>query len=165
MDSWRLPRLVTQRYAFTCPTKDDIAHIAANLRESDRAEGFAQMGRDRPLDALKFSLAGSADAVVAIAAWGEPVALIGVATVSVLYGVGCPWMVATDRVESYRRAFIQCGRIYTCAMLEQYSRLTNHVDARNTRSIAWLRHLGYRIHPAAPYGALGLPFHPFDIER
>jgi len=162
---WGLPLVTHERYVFARPGEEDVAHVAGNLRAADREEGYAHLGHRRALDALRLSVAASDDVVCAYSAWGEPVALVGVATLSALYGIGCPWMVATDRVEAYRRAFIECGRLYTAAMLERYESLANHVDARNTRSIAWLKRIGFELGPAEPYGALGLPFHPFRIGR
>lgn len=164
-DPWRLPLIQTERFEFTQPTDDGIEYIAENLRQADREEGFATFGHCRHLDGVRVSIAASHDVVMAVTAYGEPTALIGVATVSFLYNIGCPWMLATDRAYDYRRAFIECGRTYTQAMLGEYDSLANHVDARNTRSVAWLQRMGFTIEPAEPFGALGLPFHPFHIER
>ncbi len=102
---------------------------------------------------------------MAVDAYGIPGALLGVVTTSVLYNVGSPWMLATSRADAFPRAFIAYGRAYTRIMLEEYEALENHVDARNRKAVAWLRRIGYRVGPAEPYGALGLPFHHFRAER
>lgn len=164
-NTWRLPLIVSERYEFTTPTDEGIEYIAENLRESDQEEGYAQLGHRRYLEGLQLSVVASRDVVMGVTAYGEPAALIGVATLSALYNIGCPWMLATDAAYRYRRAFIECGRAYTRAMLGEYDSLENHVDARNTRSVAWLQRMGYRMEPPEPYGALGLPFHRFRIER
>lgn len=164
-DRWRLPLLVSERYEFTTPTEEGIEYIAENLRTADREEGFATFGHRRHLDGIRLSLAASDDVVMGVTAYGEPAALIGVSTVSALYNIGCPWMLATDAAYRYSRAFIECGRAYTRAMLGEYEALENHVDARNTKSVAWLQRMGYRIEPAEPFGVFGMPFHPFRIER
>jgi hypothetical protein len=165
VEQWRLPLVTSERYAFTEPTSEGIEYIAENLRTADREEGFATFGHHRHLDAIRLSVAASQDVVMGVTAYGEPAALIGVATMSVLYSVGCPWMLATDAAYRYRRAFIECGRAYTHAMLNQYDKLTNHVDARNVKNVAWLQRMGYQIGEPEPFGALGMPFHPFTIER
>lgn len=165
MDEWRLPLIVAERYEFTEPTEEGIEHIAENLREADREEAFATFGHRRYLDGIRLAIAASRDVVMAITAYGEPTALFGVGTVSVLYNTGCPWMIATDSAYQYRRAFIECGRTYTRAMLGEYDALENHVDVRNTKSVAWLQRIGYRIGAPEPYGVLGMPFHSFRIER
>ena len=41
--------------------------------------------------------------------------------------------------------------------------LFNFVDARNMKSIRWLKHLGYAVGPPVPFGVAGLPFHPFSM--
>lgn len=164
-DRWRLPLLVSERYEFTVPTEDGIEHIAKHLRNADREEGFATFGHWRHLDAIRLSIAASDDVVMAVSAYSEPVALLGVSTTSALYNTGCPWMLATNAAYRYARAFIECGRAYTLAMLGEYESLENHVDARNTRSVAWLQRMGYRIDPPEPFGVFGMPFHPFRIER
>ncbi|EJZ4246706.1 hypothetical protein OIA80_002500, partial [Escherichia coli] len=50
-------------------------------------------------------------------------------------------------------------------MLAVYPRLENYVDERNHVAKAWLHWLGFRLEEAAPYGALGLNFHRFHMER
>jgi RimJ/RimL family protein N-acetyltransferase len=162
---WRLPLLQTERYEFTEPTDEGIEHIAENMREGDREECYATTGHRRYLDALRISVLASDSCVMAVSAYGEPVALIGVTTVSFLYNIGCPWMLGTPNADRYKRAFIDAGRTYTQYMLGEYSTLANHVDARNTKSVAWLQRLGFSIEKPVPYGELGFPFHPFQIER
>lgn len=147
------------------PTRDAIEYIAANLRETDAAELFASSGSKRYADRLHLAVMGSADAVVFVSAYGEPVAVMGVGTVSLLYNVGCPWLVGTPRVDGYKRAFISVGRTYTGRMLEQYATLTNHVDQRNRKSVAWLQRIGFKMAEPKPHGPFGLPFHHFQIER
>jgi len=163
--NWTLPHLKNARYEFTEPTEEGIAYIAANLRTPDREEAFATFGNARYHDAIKLSIAGSDSVVMGVTAYGEPAALVGVSTLSFLYNTGCPWMLATPSANRYRRAFIECANAYTQAMLSEYRSLENFVDARNTRSVAWLQRIGFELSEPEPYGALGLPFHPFRIER
>jgi hypothetical protein len=154
-----------QEYSFLSPTEDDVEYIASHLRKGDQGELYATTGHRRYLDSLRLSVASSDDAVVAISAHGEPLALFGVGMLSLLYNTGCPWMLCTPRAMRHRRAFIWQARQYTEAMLEHYDALVNHVDQRNTVSVAWLQRIGFRMEEPKPYGALGLPFHEFRIER
>lgn len=164
-DKWRLPLLQHERFEFMEPTEEGIEHIAANLRPGDQEEAFATFGHRHYLHGIRLSIAASDDVVMAVSAYSEPIALIGVSTLSFLYNVGCPWMLATPKVDAYRRAFIEFSGSYTQEMLKEYRVLQNHVDARNTRSVAWLQRIGFSIEDAEPFGELGLPFHPFRIER
>lgn len=165
MAKWQLPLYVDDSYEFVPPDDEGIEHIAANLRPVDREEMFATFGHRRYLDGIRLSMAGADSVVMAISAYSEPVAVLGVNTVSLLYNTGCPWMLATPHVDRYRRAFIECGRFYTQAMLSEYESLENHVDVRNLKSVAWLQRIGFQIDPPEPYGELGLPFHPFRMTR
>lgn len=165
MDDWSLPYVRSERFEFVDPTPEGVEHIAENLRAADREEVYASVGHRRYVDTLQLAVLASRSCVMGIDVYGEPGSLLGVRTVSLLYGIGCPWMLATDRAYEFPRAFIECGRTYTRAMLEEYDALENHVDARNRKSVAWLQRIGYRIGAPEPYGALGLPFHPFRIER
>lgn len=146
-------------------TDDAIEYIAANLRPTDAAELYASSGSKRFHDRLKLAVKASDDVVVWVNAYSEPVGVQGVGTVSLLYNVGCPWLVGTPRLNEYRRAFISVGQLYTGEMLEHFATLTNYVDVRNHKSVAWLQRLGYQMAAPEPYGALGLPFHKFQIER
>jgi hypothetical protein len=49
-------------------------------------------------------------------------------------------------------------------MLKAFPHLVNFVHAKNTTSVRWLRRLGFTLHEAVPYGALGEPFHPFELR-
>lgn len=158
-------RFQGEHYEFVDPSWDAIEYIAANLRQGDREEIFAATGTRHYLGMISASLTATDDAVVAISAWGEPLAVFGVGTLSLLYNTGIPWMLCTPKAMRHRRAFIWQARQYTGAMLKHYTRLENHVDARNRVSVAWLQHIGFKMHEPAPHGALGLPFHRFSIER
>lgn len=146
-------------------TPDAIEYIADNLRATDAAELYASSGSKDFRHRIDLAVRGSLDAVVWVNAYGEPVGVQGVGTVSLLYNTGCPWLVGTPRLNEHLRAFISVGQLYTAQMLEHFAVLTNHVDQRNRKSVAWLQRLGYAMAKPEPYGALGLPFHQFQIER
>jgi hypothetical protein len=162
---WQFPLIDGPQHVFVPVFPEGVEYIAQNLRKADEEEIFATCGHRRYADALRVSLAASEDAVIGITVFGEPAAILGVTTTSVIESIGCPWMVATPKAERYRRAFIECGRAYTAAMLERYERLENYIDARHVRNIAWLRHLGYHVGDAVPHGVFGAPFRPFSLTR
>jgi hypothetical protein len=90
--------------------------------------------------------------------------MFGVGAMSMLSDTGHPWMFGSNEMEHHSRALIRDARPYIDAMLRIYPRLENIVDARNKKSIRWLRHVGFRIDPPIPAGVDGLPFHPFVME-
>jgi hypothetical protein len=144
------------------PDARDLAHIAANLRISDADELLAVHGPRLDIErCLNHAFDVSDEAHVALTGYGEPMAVFGVAPVSLLGGQGCPWMLGTDTLDLYGRAIVTLSRQHVARWSLRYSELFNYVDARNLRSIAWLRRTGFTIGPAAPWGVQGLPFHRF----
>jgi len=158
---WSLPTINGEKYAWVEPTDDAISYIAENPRDADRREVDATIGNTEYAAAMRMSVQMSRSALVAVSVFGEPIAVFGVSTTSLVHNIGSPWFLATPRVSLHRRALIQKTFAYTEAMLDQYARLENHVDVRNTASIAWLRRIGFTIDPPAPFGARQQPFHKF----
>lgn len=158
---WALPTINSERYAWVEPTNDAVNYIAENLRESDRREVEATIGSTQYAAAMRVSVKMSASAIVAVSVFGEPLAVFGVTTTSVMHNIGSPWFLATARVRRHRRALIEDPYAYTEAMLDHYAKLENHVDARNTTGVEWLKRLGFTINPPTPYGAKQQPFHKF----
>ncbi len=143
----------------------DIAHIAANLREADRREIAASRGPEvAPLDAIGRAVLRSSHVWVGAAEDGEPVSIFGVAPISLLDGIGSPWFLSTERAYEYPRTLVVEGRRYLSKMRAIYPDLYNYVDARNDKSIRWLKRLGFALHAVEPYGPDGMPFHKFEIK-
>ncbi len=137
--------------------------MAPHLRLADAAEVYATSGRTAEA-ALLAALRRSTQAWTCLVD-GEPGCMWGVGPLSLVAGRGCPWLLGTVAIEQHPMTFLRQSRAYLRQMLHTYSRLENHVDARNTVSIRWLRWLGFTIEPPAPYGFLQLPFHRFHMER
>lgn len=150
----------------TLPDTRAVHYVAQHLRASDRDELRAVHGAGVDFVArVRQAVLASEDSRVLLAPDGEPVALIGVAPVSLLSGVGCPWALGTDRVAEFPRDVVQIGRERTALWASRYSRLVNFVDARNTRSLRWLRAIGFEILPAQPFGAAWIDFHRIEGGR
>lgn len=140
----------------------DIGHIAKHLRAADKQELRAVHGAVVSFSDL-LSRAVLLSSHVWVATDEEPVCLFGVAPVSLLGGVGSPWMLGTERTFEHPRTLVSAGQQYLRVMQSHYAELFNYVDARNDRSIRWLKHLGFAFSPARPYGVQGLPFHKFEL--
>lgn len=95
---------------------------------------------------------------------GVPAVMFGVAPVSILTGLGAPWLLGTNDAKRIPRAFLEEGRAYTEHMLRLYPRLVNLVDVRNLASIRWLKRLGYKFGEAFPAGLAGEMFLPFEMR-
>lgn len=141
----------------------DAEALLANLRPADRDECDALVGPGQERVALAKSIADSL--IVWVFTIDEQVAGIGgVTPISLLGGQGMPWMLGTSAIDRHPGAFIRLNRPYIARMLALCPHLVNVVDARNVRSIAWLKKMGFTVLPAQPMGVAGLPFHPFFMD-
>lgn len=141
----------------------DMEALLANLRPADRDEAEALLGPGKEAKALADSIRAS------VLVWtatidGELAAIFGVCPVSVLSGQGLPWLLGTPLIDRNRGVFMRLNRPYIARMLAVFSQLVNVVDARNVKSIAWLKRMGFTVLPAQPMGVAGLPFHPFFLN-
>ena len=140
----------------------DAALLIANLRASDRAEceayGHPDIGAGIEASVRRSLLCwtGLVD--------GELAAILGVAPVNVLTGLGSPWMLGTPVLDRHQRVLVRSTPEYIARMLKAFPHLVNFVHARNTTSVRWLRRLGFTLHEAVPFGPLGEPFHPFEMR-
>lgn len=145
------------------PEADDLHYLAQHLRDADLLELRAVHGQDLDVQAcLRTAVTSSEEAFVACTVYGEPIAVFGVAPVSLLGGQGCPWMLGTDTMDLYGREVVQLSRAHVKRWGLRYDHLFNFVDARNLRSIAWLRRIGFSLAEARPYGLAGEAFHRFE---
>ena len=90
--------------------------------------------------------------------------MFGVAPMSVLGHNGSAWLLATPELAKVARVFVVESRLYVRRMLEVFPVVMNFVDQRNAVSLRWLRWLGARFDEPRAYGALGLPFVPFQMR-
>lgn len=142
----------------------DIDALLADIRAPDLAEAEALFGPGMVRSALTESLANSAMAWTGECSDGLAW-IFGVAPAHGLMGdIGLPWMVGTRLVDRERRALTLLTPAYIARMLAAFPTLTNIVDARNTKSIRWLRHVGFELMPAEPMGVAGQPFHLFVMR-
>lgn len=139
----------------------DAEHLGANMRASDVAEVRA-CGRS-PMQAAQRSVAHS------VLCWSafidnELAAILGCGPVSLVSGIGSPWMLGTPVLDAHARVLVRTTPGYIAKMLQAFPHLVNHVHAENVTSVRWLRRLGFTVHAAQPFGALGEPFHPFEMR-
>jgi hypothetical protein len=141
----------------------DTEALLADLRPADRDECDALLGPGQEQAALAKSIAQSA-LVWTFTIDDRVAGIFGVTPVSLLGGQGLPWMLGTPAIDRHPSAFIRLNRPYIARMLALCPHLVNVVDARNVRSIAWLKKMGFTVLPAQPMGVAGLPFHPFFMN-
>ncbi len=141
---------------------EDIALLADHMRASDIAEIHACAHYDLH-EAVRASVANS------LLCWsafidGEFACILGCAPISIVSGIGSPWMLATPVLDRHARVLVRTTPRYIAEMLKAFPHLVNHVHAHNTTSKRWLRWIGFSLSEAAPFGPLGEPFHRFEMK-
>lgn len=139
----------------------DVELLAENMRECDVAE--VQACGHAPLEAVRASVAHSLLCWSAFAD-GELACIIGCAPISIVSGIGSPWMLGTPVLDAQSRVLVRLTPRYIAEMLKAFPHLVNHVHAHNTTSKRWLRRIGFTLGEAAPFGTLGEPFHRFEMR-
>ena len=139
----------------------DAELLAANMRISDAHE--VRACGHTPLEAAQGSVARSLLCWSAFAD-GELACVIGCAPISIVSGIGSPWMLGTPVLDAQSRVLVRLTPRYIALMLKAFPHLVNHVHAENKTSVRWLKRLGFTLSEAAPFGALGEAFHRFEMK-
>ena len=142
---------------------DHVDELAVTMRAADVRECWAA-NHYAPMDALKHSLYHTNRPLTGFYN-GRVMCIWGVGKITYLSKEGIPWMLTSNLVNSQYREFLRQGPKLLDEIKKEAVILINMVDARNRRSIKWLKWLGFTIHDAVPYGPEGLPFHPFIMEN
>lgn len=144
-------------------TAEHVSQLLPHVRQAD-IEEFESGWSMTPQQVLDYGMRHSTGCWAGLAD-GEVVTIFGVTPASILTGYGTPWLIASDRLEKYSRAFIRHSRPLLVGILETYPRLENYVDARNVAAKQWLHWMGFKLHDPVPAGPNGMPFHRFTMEK
>lgn len=143
-----------------------LVDLADDLRPSDLAEIEATSGED-PAVSLVSSVMLSDHGWVILTDDGDPIGVFGCAP-SDDPEEGLVWMMGSPRMDepAHALAILRLSRPYLERMHETYQTLSNHIDARNERSMKWLQWCGFEVLEAAPgYGRNGELFFLFARTR
>lgn len=138
---------------------EHVPHIQQHARDADRAELWAA-ARETPEECLYRGLRVSRIACTALLD-DEPIAMFGVSPVSIMGGIGTPWLVGTTAMEQMgvRKELLRHSRRLIEVMREEFpGALFNTVDKRNEAAIRWLAWLGFSFGPEYPVGPDQVPF-------
>lgn len=137
-----------------------IVGIADDVRPEDKAELWAT-NYSSPERTMKLGLDVSSRAFTGMVD-DVPVCMWGVVTDSVIFRSGIPWMVCSKGVERVAKTFLKESKPLMVKLCDGYDRLDNYVDARNTRTMGWLKWMGFEFsEEPEPYGVLQVPFYKF----
>lgn len=153
--------MLQSRIVFRKPHQTDVCRLVRGLRAADLMEMHAL----ELYDARAVIEQCVRDSTLCWAALveGELGCMFGVAP-SDDKGVGTPWMLGTSLVPQHSRSLMRLAPLYIAEMLRAYPRLVNFVHAENDRSIYWLRHMGFKLEPAAPFGPHRAEFCRFEMR-
>lgn len=141
----------------------DVIEISDNIRKCDVEEVYAATGLDITT-ALIVSFNTSYHCWVTEVD-GELVAIYGV-TPTDHVRVGVPWMLATDNIYKHKKQLLRQSRDIVNQMQSVYPILTNCVDERNTKSIRYLKMLGFEFPERIEnFGYEGRPFWRFERKQ
>ena len=142
-------------------TNADVAIIAGDMREADKAEVWAS-SHSEPAEALRKGLyyPGSKTNSICLAN-GVPVGMYGVVPTPVP-GLGVIWMLAANRIQTISRQFLRESKERIDEIAQGYSVIYNLTDARNKVHHRWIDWAGFKfIQRHKKHGADGLPFLEF----
>tara|TARA_R110000796_G_scaffold231390_1_gene349272 strand:+ start:202 stop:492 length:291 start_codon:yes stop_codon:yes gene_type:complete len=89
--------------------------------------------------------------------------MFGIAAATTLSNYAMPWLLSSDEVYNpiHTRTFVKGSMKWVEMAKFMYPRQKNWVDARNKRTVKWLKFLGYTMDDPEPMGRDELPFHLF----
>lgn len=142
--------------------KEDIQYLKNNLRKSDVDEIWASH-HVTPEYALTEGLRNSS---ICLTIKNEkPLSMFGICPENLLGTRAVLWLLATENLMDVKLEFIRYSRKFINLMIEQYPLLYNWVDARNVKSVYWLKKIGADLKNSEPYGVDKMPFHYFEFAR
>jgi hypothetical protein len=139
--------------------------LTKNIRPADAREIFAAAARRSAYECIVSLNKLGGDMFTGLID-GEVACMLGVYRPTHTSTKGIPWMLTTKLIDRHPKLFLKGCRdgMEIIKATWDYSHLENYVDAEYDQAIRWLKWLGFTIHPAAPYGPFGLPFHRFEMR-
>lgn len=138
-------------------SKGDAEALAPRLRKADIDEIEAS-GPYLPVEALEIGMQASLQPLTAVGD-GKPIAMFG--AVKETQDIGRIWLLGSDDIFGVRYRFLRESRSWWRHVASPFKVVTNVVDMRNEKHIAWLRWLGVKFCNIETRGPKGLPFIEF----
>lgn len=159
--------MVDPMLTFRRPTAEDIADLAAHMRDADVDEVLAASG-DNPTVALERAVAASSECCVArlstgvLCIWGvvpmPPATALGPR-------VGAVWMLTSDLVDLCPLVFWRGCKTVIRDLVSRWDLLCNAIDCRHEKALRWAARLGLRLGDPEVWGHARLPFRLFALKR
>jgi hypothetical protein len=142
---------------------NQVRQMATHLRKEDFDEAFATTG-ESPHLGVKESWDNSIRKWI-IFKGDAPVGAFGVRPLTMFSDIGIVWLLGTDGLSKIKKFFVKISKPIIAEMMNDFKILVNFVDMRYTKAVRWLKWCGFQFDEPAPFGALGLPFSKFYMER
>jgi len=136
--------------------------LANTLRDADREELRKLYGIE-PRQAILDSVESSYWCLAFFDPAGKLICIGGVSG-KPEDGLGLPWLLATNRIEANRWAFLSISRQLVAQMRAEFKCLWNGVDIENRAAIRWLGWLGFMFDPVPVTTAAGGTAQVFIME-
>jgi hypothetical protein len=155
---------MTHTYEVVPTTVEHVLELSETMRTADQAEIWAS-GNYTPFEGLTQSIRLTEETMTGLVD-GHVLCIFGVGKTTLTSPVGFPWMLSSVLVDSHIRPWARGSKMAFEHMTKAYNvkHLRNHIDARYTEAVRWLKWLGFTIHPAEPFGMEQLPFHLFTWD-
>lgn len=146
-------------------TVADAIAVAPRLREADRQECLALTGMEPEL-ILPLTTEQSTHTWALTNDEGEAEGIMGLSPVDQHPYFGIVWLCSTPYIFKKKRLFLEQSRQGLEMLHDIYPLLGNHIDARNTAHIRWLKWLGFSFLRLIPeFGVEKRPFYEFARLR
>ena len=131
-------------------------YISRHMRLSDRREIWA-LAALRPLPAIEITMASAVSAYTALVD-GVPALMWGVARRTFISDVGVPFLLGTDVADEHQFRFGKESKKYFTVMTEEFPVMENFALATNTKTLRWLKWLGFDIEEPKQMGLFNCQF-------
>jgi hypothetical protein len=148
---------------FEKPTRSLLKYIADNMRSEDVAEVWAS-SEYSPQESLDNGMENS-DFSVIVMIDGIPSAIVGLAFVNKVTGVGVPWLLSSKNMLKHKKLFLELSMPIIKEMLEICPYLVNHVYMHSRLSMRWLKWAGFIIEEPIPNEITGALFCRFSMRK
>lgn len=134
---------------FDKATLEDVLYVAHNLRSSDREECNAHT-LEEACKTLQEAFEQSSHAWAIKNIEGYPVGILGLVPAPSLDRTGIPWLLCTEEADAMPKAFAQYSQHWLDICHALYPNLFNVVPSTSTKTLAWLKHLGFTLGAPMP---------------
>lgn len=143
-------------------TRADAVLLASQLREADKAELRACGHDDGEMQAVVEDSVSISITCFAAFVGDDLACIFGVTAASLMSREGACWMLGTDTLDRHPVKLMKRTSSHLDDMLRMYPRIHNLTDVRNTKTIRWLKRLGFTFFDPIPHPVTGLLFYPFE---